>query len=117
MRNAFNADTGEPVVLNYLSATNFTTKTFYPSSRFTTEGGQQTGRPVDSSSPDDFAWGISSSDGLSILERYYHADERWGFRVSSAAIGEQAALTVDVELVLQAPGYLPTTPTGVEEEG
>jgi predicted secreted hydrolase len=117
MRNAFNPATGEPVVLNYLSATNFATQTFYPSSRFTTEGGQQTGRPADSRSPDYFEFGISSSDGLSILERYYHADERWGFRVSSAAIGEQAALAVDVEMVLESPGYLPTTPTGIEEEG
>ena len=41
MRNAFNPVTSEPAVLNYLSATNFATETFYPSSRFTTEGGQR----------------------------------------------------------------------------
>jgi predicted secreted hydrolase len=116
-RNAFNPATGEPVVLNYLSATNFATQRFYPSSRFTTEGGQRSGRPADSTSADDFEFGISSSDGLSILERYYHEDERWGFQVSSAAMGQQVALAVDVEMVLEPPGYLPTTPTGIEEEG
>ena len=117
MRNAFNPATGEPVVLNYLSATNFATGTFYPSSRFTTEGGQQTGRPADSTGPDDFEFGISSSDGLFNLERYYHPEERWAFRVSSAPSGEHVALAMDVEMVLEPPGYLPTTPTGIEEEG
>jgi hypothetical protein len=117
MLNAFNPSTGEPVVLNYLSATNFATGTFFPSSRFTTEGGQRTGRPAGSTGPDDFEFAISSSDGLSILERYYHADERWAFQVSSAAFGEHVALAMDVEMVLEPPGYLPTTPTGIEEEG
>ncbi|MGH2601896.1 MAG: lipocalin-like domain-containing protein, partial [Dehalococcoidia bacterium] len=117
MRHAFNPATGEPSVLNYLSLTNFATGAFHPSARAATAGGERAGLPVDSASPDDFAYGIDSGDGLSLVERYYHLDERWGFQVASAAVAEQAALEIDVELVLEAPGYLPTTPTGIEEEG
>jgi predicted secreted hydrolase len=117
MRNDFNPATGEPVVLNYLSLTNFATKTFFPSARAAVAGGQRAVLPADSTSPDDFEFGIDSGDGLTLVEQYYHADERWHFQVSSAAVGEQQALAFDVDLVLQAPGYLPTTPTGVEEEG
>jgi predicted secreted hydrolase len=117
MRSAFNPATGEPIVLNYLSLTNFATQTFYPSARAATAGGQITGRPPDSTSPDDFAFGIDSGDGLTLAERYHHADERWGFQVTSAAMGEQPELAIDVALTLEAPGYLPTTPTGIEEEG
>ena len=117
MRNAFNPATGEPVVQNYLSFTNFATKVFTPSSRYTLAGGQQAGLPADSTGPDDFAFAITFEDGLTLSERYYHADERWGFQVASDAMGEQAAFALDVEMVLEAPGYLPTTPTGVEEEG
>ena len=117
MRNAFNPATGEPGVLNYLTLTNFATQTFYPSSRVAIAGGQVAGYPEDSTSPDDFAFGIDSGDGLVIHERYYALDERWGFRMTSSAIGDRPELAIDVELVLQNPGYLPTTPTGVEEEG
>lgn len=117
MRNAFNPATGEPVVLSYLSLTNLNTQRFYPSSRFATSGGQRIGRPADSASPDDFLFGIDSGDGLTLEERYYAREERWGFTLSSAATTEQPKLHIDVNLVLEAPGYLPTTPTGVEEEG
>jgi predicted secreted hydrolase len=117
MRNAFNPATGEPGVLNYLSLTNFATQTFYPSSRVAVAGGQVAGFPDDTTSDDDFAFGIDSGDGLVLHERYYAGDERWGFRMSSSAIGDRPALAIDVELLLQEPGYLPTTPTGVEEEG
>ncbi len=118
MRNAFNPETGEPVVQNYLSLTNFATQSFYPSSHYTLAGGQQAGRPAGSTSSDDFAFSIQFADGLSLAERYYHDEERWGFQVTSPG-GEQQdhALAIDVEMVLEAPGYLPTTPTGIEEEG
>ena len=117
MRNAFNPATGEPAVLNYLSLTDFTTETFYPSARAAVAGGQIAGLPADSTSPDDFAFGIDSGDGLTLHERYSYADERWGFRMTSAAMNGQPDLRIDVELVLEAPGYLPTTPTGIEAEG
>lgn len=117
MRNAFNPATGEPGVLNYLSLTDFAHGAFYPSARVAVAGGQRADLPDDSTGADDFAFGIDSGDGLSLLERYYHADERWGFGVSSAAAGDVPALEIDVEMTLQAPGYLPRTPTGVEEEG
>jgi predicted secreted hydrolase len=118
MRNAFNPATGEPVVQNYLSLTNFAAKAFYASSRYTLAGGQQAGRPADSSSPDDFEFAIDFTDGLSLVERYDHQNERWGFRVESPVSGDQqVALGIDVEMVLDQPGYLPTTPTGIEEEG
>lgn len=117
MRNAFNPDTGEPVVLHYLSLTNFATKAFYPSARAATGGGERANFPADSASADDFAYAIDSGDGLALVERYYHADERWQFRVASAAVDRQPALAIDVDLVLNPPGYLPTTPTGIEEEG
>lgn len=118
MRNAFNPETGEPVVQNYLSLTNFPNQAFSSSSRYTLAGGQQAGSPADSTSPDDFEFSILFQDSLLLTERYYHSDERWVFQVTSPA-GEQQpqALAVDVEMVLQAPGYLPTTPSGVEEEG
>ena len=117
MRNAFNPATGEPVVQNYLSLTDFGAKAFYPSSHYTLAGGQRAGRPADSTSADDFEFAIDFADGLTLVERYYHADERWGFQVMSPAAGEQTALGIDVKMVLDAPGYLPTTPTGIEEEG
>jgi predicted secreted hydrolase len=117
MRNAFNPATGEPVVQNYLSFTNFATRAFSFSSRYMLGGGEQTTLPADSTDSDDFAYSIDSGDGLSLRERYEHADERWTFQVSSAADADRAALAFDVTMVLEAPGYLPTTPTGLEEEG
>ena len=117
MRNTYNPETSEPVVQNFLSATNFAASAFYPSARYTIAGGQRAGLPADSASPDDFEFAIEFEDGLSLVERYYHDEERWVFQVDSPAAEDQAALAVDVAMVLEAPGYLPTTPTGVEEEG
>jgi predicted secreted hydrolase len=117
MRNAFIPETGEPAVINFVSLTDFATSTFYPASRGIVTGGERATRPADGTSPDDFEYAIDSGDGLSIVERYYHDDERWGFQLSYAPTSEQAALEIGVELVLEAPGYLPTTPTGIEEEG
>jgi predicted secreted hydrolase len=116
MRTGFNPATNEPVVLNYLSVTDFPTKTFLPPARAAAAAGQVAALP-DGADPDDFAFSIDSGDGLVLSERYAHADERWGFNLTSAAAGDQAALAFDVEMVLGAPGYLPTTPTGIEEEG
>jgi hypothetical protein len=117
MRNAFNPATGEPVVQNYLSFTNFATQAFFSSSRYALAGGEQATLPAESTGPDDVAYSIDSGDGLSLRERYEHADERWVFQVSSAASADRAALAFDVAMVLEAPGYPPTTPTGLEEEG
>jgi predicted secreted hydrolase len=117
MRNSFNPGTNEPIVLNYLSFTNFATKAFHPSARAAAAGGQRAGFPSGSADADDFAFAIDSGDGLSLDERYFHAAERWEFHETSAAMGERGALALDVALTLAAPGYLPTTPTGVEEEG
>ncbi|HEU5434550.1 MAG TPA: lipocalin family protein, partial [Thermomicrobiales bacterium] len=100
-----------------LSFTNFATKAFHPSARAAAAGGQRAGRPAGSADPDDFAFAIDSGDGLALAERYFHATERWEFHEASAAAGGRAALALDVALTLAAPGYLPTTPTGVEEEG
>jgi predicted secreted hydrolase len=117
MRNAIVPETGEPAVISFVSITDFATKTFYPASGGIVTGGERALLPADSTSPDDFEYGIDSGDGLSITERYYNTDERWAFQVSYAANSQQAALGIDVELVLHEPGYLPTTPSGVEEEG
>lgn len=117
MRNAFIPQTGEPAVINFVSLTDFGTKTFYSAREGIEQGGERAILPADSTSPDDFEYGIDSGDGLSITERYYHSDERWAFQLSYAPSDDQVALEMDVELVLEKPGYLPTTPSGVEEEG
>src|SRR4051794_2982195 len=117
MRNAFNPQTGEPAVINFVSLTDFANKKFYSAREGIVTGGERVILPADSTSPDDFEYGIESGDGLSITERYYHTDERWAFQVSYAPSDDQVALKMDVELVLEEPGYLPTTPSGVEEEG
>jgi len=117
MRNAFIPETGQPAVINFVSLTDLASKTFYPASRGIVTGGEQAIFPADSTSPDDFEYAIESGDGLSITERYFHAGERWDFEVAYEPSAEQVALAIDVALVLEEPGYLPTTPTGVEEEG
>ena len=117
MRNAFIPQTGEPAVINFVSLTDFGTKTFYSAREGIEQGGERAILPADSTSPDDFEYGIDSGDGLSITERYYHSDERWAFQLSYAPSDDQVALEMEVELVLEKPGYLPTTPSGVEEEG
>lgn len=110
MRNAFIPQTGEPAVINFVSLTDFGTKTFYSAREGIEQGGERAILPADSTSPDDFEYGIDSGDGLSITER-------WAFQLSYAPSDDQVALEMDVELVLEKPGYLPTTPSGVEEEG
>lgn len=117
MRNAIVPDTGEPAVISFVSLTDFATKTFYPASGGIVTGGERAVLPPGSTSADDFEYEIDSPDGISITERYFHGDERWAFQVSYAASAQQSALSIDVEMVLQDPGYLPTTPSGVEEEG
>ena len=76
MRNAFNPATGEPVVQNSLSFTNFATQVFSSSSRCTLAGREQATLPAGSTGPGDFAYCIDSGDGLSLREQYEHADER-----------------------------------------
>jgi predicted secreted hydrolase len=117
MRNAFIPQTGEPAVINFVSLTDFASKTFYSAREGIEQGGERNILPADSTSPDDFEYGIDSGDELAITERYYHTNERWAFQVSYAPSDDQVALEMDVELVLEEPGYLPTTPSGVEEEG
>src|SRR5215218_6281514 len=117
MRNAFIPEIGEPAVINFVSLTDFANSMFYPARRGIETGGQRAVFPADSSSPDDFEYGIDSGDGLAITERYYHSDERWVFQITYAPDAEQVGLAMDVDLVLEESGYLPTTPSGVEEEG
>ena len=103
-------------MLNYLSLTNFATQKFYPSSRVAIAAGQIGGYPDDRTA-DDFAFDIDSGDGSVMHERYYARESAGASACASAASDDRPALAIDVELVLQEPGYLPTTPTGVEEEG
>lgn len=85
MRTAFNRATGEPVVQNSLSFTNFATQVFSSSSRCTLAGGEQATLPAGSTGPGDFAYSIDSGDGLSLREQYEHGDER---RLARASVGQ-----------------------------
>ncbi|MCY3006759.1 MAG: hypothetical protein NTV29_12405 [Planctomycetota bacterium] len=72
-------------------------------------------RPADSTSPADFQYVLRNDDaGWSIDERYYANDERWVFRMKSKNPKDPWC---DLDIRLGAPGYIPRTPTGIEEEG
>ncbi len=69
MRNAFNPATGEPVVLNYLSCTNFATGEFFPSARAALNGGEIAVRPDGGTDLGDFLYAIDSGNGLTLREQ------------------------------------------------
>jgi hypothetical protein len=72
-------------------------------------------RPEDSTSPADFQYLLRNDEaGWSIDERYYANDERWVFRMKSKNPQDPWC---DLDIRLAAPGYIPRTPTGIEEEG
>ena len=72
-------------------------------------------RPEDSTSPADFQYLLRNDEaGWSIDERYYANDERWVFRMKSRNPKDPWC---DLDIRLAAPGYIPRTPTGIEEEG
>jgi len=71
-------------------------------------------RPDDATSPADFQYLMRNDDGWSIDERYYANDERWILRFKSKNPNDPWC---DLDLRTAAPGYVPRTPTGIEEEG
>jgi len=72
-------------------------------------------RPDDSTSPADFQYLMRNDEsGWSIDERYYAKDERWIFRMKSKNPKDPWC---DLDIRVGAPGYIPRTPTGIEEEG
>lgn len=70
--------------------------------------------PDDASSPADFQYLISNENGRRIDERYYAADDRWVFNMRS---DNPADPWCEFDIRSAAPGYIPRTPTGMEEEG
>jgi predicted secreted hydrolase len=72
-------------------------------------------RPADATSPADFQYVLRNEEsGWEVDERYYANDERWVFRMKSK---NPADPWCDLDIRLGAPGYIPRTPTGIEEEG
>ena len=72
-------------------------------------------RPKDSTSPADFQYDLRNDEaGWVIDERYYADQERWIFRMKSRNPTDPWC---DLDIRVGAPGYIPRTPTGIEEEG
>jgi predicted secreted hydrolase len=71
--------------------------------------------PADSTSPADFQYLLRNDEaGWTVDERYYANDERWMFTMRSK---NPADPWCDLDIRVGAPGYIPRTPTGIEEEG
>lgn len=72
-------------------------------------------RPSDGTSSGDFQYDLrNEAAGWTVEERYYAEHERWVFRMTSGAPAEPSC---DLDIGVDAPGYIPRTPTGIEEEG
>lgn len=72
-------------------------------------------RPSDSTSTADFQYDFRNDEaGWTIDERYYAEQDRWVFRMTSRNSADPAC---DLDIRVNAPGYVPRTPTGIEEEG
>jgi hypothetical protein len=73
--------------------------------------------PEDSTSPADFQYLLTSpTDGWMVDERYYAMEERWTFKLENPAAAPED-LFFDLEIFTENPGYVPRTPTGIEDEG
>jgi predicted secreted hydrolase len=71
--------------------------------------------PDDAKTSADFQYLLYNDEaGWAIDERYYHAEERWTFKMQSQNPDDPGC---DLDIRLAAPGYIPRTPTGIEEEG
>ena len=57
---------------------------------------------------------MSNDNGRRIDERYYAADDRWVFNMRS---DNPAYPWCEFDIRNAAPGYIPRTPTGLEDEG
>jgi predicted secreted hydrolase len=72
-------------------------------------------RPDDATSPADFQYLLRNDEaGWAIDERYYAKEERWMFSMKSKNPKDPWC---DLDIRTAAPGYVPRTPTGIEEEG
>lgn len=71
--------------------------------------------PEGSTSPQDFEYNMKDpASGWSAREQYFAAEERWTYKMDS---GREEDVMLDVEMVVEAPGYVSRTPTGLEDEG
>jgi len=112
MRNAFNPQTGAPAVINFVSLTDFANKKFYSAREGIEQGGERAILPADSTSPDDFEYGIDSGDGLSDA----HARLASKLDPPSFSVEEMADLRGGVELIVGArwdPRFGPTVLVGM----
>jgi hypothetical protein len=71
--------------------------------------------PEGSTSKQDFEYVMKdSTTGWTATEQYFAMEERWTYKMDS---GRKEDVMLDLEMFLEAPGYVSRTPTGIEDEG
>ena len=71
--------------------------------------------PEGSTSNQDFEYVMEDSKtGWTATERYFAKEERWTYKMDS---GRKKDPMLDLEIFLDAPGYVSRTPTGIEDKG